>query len=66
MLLLKIKEQFWINYYPLEEGSRSSEIVKKFKQSLESHYRHLLEGREHVLYQVGDYAQLQHLNTSYL
>lgn len=33
-LLLKIKEAFWLNYEPLEEGDRRSEIVKQFKQLL--------------------------------
>ncbi len=65
-LLLKIKEQFWSNYYPLEEGSRSSEIVKKFKQSLEKHYRELAEGKAQYLFQAQDYARLQNLNPNYL
>ena len=65
-LLLKIKEQFWANYYPLEEGDRSSQIVKHFKQSLESHYRDLAEGKIQMLFQAQDYARIQNLNPSYL
>ncbi|MEN7551073.1 AraC family transcriptional regulator [Rapidithrix thailandica] len=66
VLLLKIKEAFWGNYYPLEEGGRSSQIVKKFKQTLEGHYRHLAEDKVQFLYQVQDYAKAQNLNPSYL
>lgn len=65
-LLLKIKEQFWADYYPLEEGDRSSQIVKKFKQNLESHYRELTDGKTDTLMQVKDYAQWQHLSPNYL
>lgn len=39
VLLLKIKEKFWLNYNPIEEGNRNSQIVKSFKQLLESEFR---------------------------
>jgi AraC family transcriptional activator of pobA len=44
VLLLKIKEYFWVDYNPIYEGNRSSQIVKKFKMLLEKHYRDLSKG----------------------
>ncbi|TRX53043.1 helix-turn-helix domain-containing protein [Fulvivirga sp. M361] len=66
VLLLKIKATFWKTYNPLQEGDRSSQIVKSFKQALERHYRELAAGKEKALYQVQDYAHLQHLHPNYL
>ncbi|MEM9719288.1 MAG: AraC family transcriptional regulator [Bacteroidota bacterium] len=66
VLLLKIKEQFWSGYIPLEEGDRSSQIVKRFKQHLEKHYRDLAEGKISQHFQAQDYAHLQHLHPNYL
>ena len=66
VLLLKIKDRSWKNYDPLEEGDRSSQIVKAFKRSMEKHYRALNEGVEKYLYQVQDYAREQNLHPSYL
>ncbi len=44
VLLLKIKEQFWSDYNPIEEGNRNSQIVKSFKQLLEAEFRDMLDG----------------------
>jgi AraC-like DNA-binding protein len=66
VLLLKIKEQFWANYNPIEEGDRHSEIVKNFKQLLEHHYRQLADGSQDVLFQVQDYANALYLHPNYL
>jgi len=66
VLLLKIKESFWFDYYPLEEGSRSSQIVKTFKESLESHYRDLADGKVQSILQPQDYAAIQNLSANYL
>ncbi|MBB2147660.1 helix-turn-helix domain-containing protein [Pedobacter gandavensis] len=65
-LLLKIKEYFWQDYNPIQEGSRNSSIVKAFKQNLEAHYRALGSTKENVLLRVQDYADLQHLHANYL
>jgi AraC family transcriptional regulator, transcriptional activator of pobA len=43
VLLLKIKENFWSDYNPIEDGNRNSQIVKSFKQLLESEYKKILE-----------------------
>lgn len=64
-LLLKIKEQFWVAFNPLDEGDRTSQIVKKFKESLEQHYRTLDETRQNYLYQAQDYAHQQQLHPNY-
>lgn len=66
VLLLKIKEKFWSKYNPIEDGDRSSEIVRNFKQSLEKHYRDLADGKQGELFQVQDYAKEQHLHPNYL
>lgn len=64
-LLLKIKALFWQNYYPLEEGSNQSKIVKTFKQNLEKHYKMLVKKQTAEILQSQDYANLQQLNPSY-
>ena len=66
VLLLKIKDKFWTNYNPIEEGDRSSQIVKAFKQDLERHFRQLSEGELEYHYQVQDYANAQNLHPNYL
>lgn len=66
VLLLRIKEYFWQDYNPIYEGNRSSQIVKSFKQMLESHYRSLLAGKEDKAFRVQDYADQQHLHPNYL
>jgi AraC family transcriptional regulator, transcriptional activator of pobA len=43
VLLLKIKEKFWSNYNPIDEGNRNSQIVKSFKQLLESEFKKVME-----------------------
>jgi AraC family transcriptional regulator, transcriptional activator of pobA len=66
LLLLKIKEAFWSNYDPLEEGNKSSNIVKNFKIHLESHYRELVQDKADRVYRVQNYASLQSLHPNYL
>jgi AraC family transcriptional activator of pobA len=66
VLLLKIKEYFWLDYNPIYEGNRSSQIVKSFKKDLESHYRDLVKGKTEKVFRAHDYAALQSLHPSYL
>ncbi len=66
VLMLKIKEKFWDHYNPLEEGDRSSQIVQRFKRSLENHYRALSGGQLEYHNQVQDYASEQGLHPNYL
>lgn len=64
-LLLKIKALFWQDYYPLEEGSHHSRIVRTFKENLEKHYLDLAKNNIDRIFQPQDYASLQQLNPSY-
>jgi len=66
VILLKLKEQFWSDYQPLQEGDRSSQIVRNFKQLLEQHYRDLAEGKEQMQFKAKDYANLLTIHPSYL
>lgn len=65
VLLLKLKQNFWTDYYPLEEGNRNSQIVKTFKRQLEEHYLDLTNRKVEKPFQVKDYASAQSLSTSY-
>lgn len=65
-LLLKIKEYFFQDYNPISEGNRSSQIVKKFKLSLEHHFRDLISGKTNTQLRVQDYADMQALHVNYL
>ncbi|MEN0053813.1 MAG: AraC family transcriptional regulator [Mucilaginibacter sp.] len=65
-MLLKIKEYFWLDYNPICEGNRSSQIVKNFKRLLEKHYRDLHSGKVNQVFRVQDYADAQNLHPNYL
>lgn len=67
VLLLKIKENFWSDYDPMEEGKRDSQIVKSFKRLLESEFRKVLGNEEtEVRLQVQDFAQKMNFHPNYL
>lgn len=66
VLLYRIMEYFWHDYNPLNEGSRSSQIVKTFKQMLEAHYRDLSSGKVDKVFRIQDYANAQNLHPNYL
>ena len=67
IFLLKLKEEFWLDYNPITEGNRNSQIVKSFKQLLEKEFRKILSdshtGRR---LQVKDFASKLHLHPNYL
>ncbi len=65
-LLFRIKAYFWKDYDPIQEGNRSSKIVKSFKENLEKHYRDLINDEAEHLFQVQDYAKLLNLHPNYL
>ncbi len=67
VVLLKIKEQFWSGYNPVEEGSRSSRIVKNFKKALEKSCLAINNprGLQKTL-QVQDIADQLNLHPNYL
>lgn len=66
VLLLKIKEKFWLSYNPMAEGYGGSQIVRSFKKLLEQHFTELASGKKEYLYQVQDYAAELHLHPNYL
>lgn len=67
VLLLKIKEKFWPNYNPIEEGNRNSQIVKTFKQLLESEFKKALENEQgESKLQVQHFAEKLNLHPNYL
>ena len=65
-LLLKLKEHIWLDYNPIYEGNRHSQIVRAFKRLLEQHYRQLAQGQTERLFRVQEYADAQHLHPAYL
>lgn len=66
VLLLKIKEQFWLSYNPIEEGDRNSEIVKSFKFLLEQKFKTLNNKDVTKSFQVQDFATELNLHPNYL
>lgn len=67
VLLLKIKEDFWLDYNPITEGNRNSQIVKSFKQLLEKEFRKIVSVSEASRrLQVKDFANELHLHPNYL
>lgn len=67
VLLLKIKENFWADYNPIDEGNRNSQIVKSFKQLLESEFRKILENKlNDSKLQVQYFAEKLNLHPNYL
>ncbi|MET0463935.1 MAG: helix-turn-helix transcriptional regulator [Chitinophagaceae bacterium] len=66
VLLLKIREAFWNDYNPVQEGNKSSRIVKQFKLNLESHFRELVNGQVERQMRISDYAGQLNLHETYL
>jgi len=67
VLLLKIKENFWANYNPIEEGNRGSQIVKSFKILLESEFKKVLgTEQDDVNLQAQYFAEKMNLHPNYL
>ena len=66
VLLLKIKEYFWQDYNPIDEGDRNSQIVKSFKQVLEKQFSGVLQETFEYKFWVQDYADILNLHPNYL
>ncbi len=67
VLLLKIKEDFWLDYNPKTEGSRNSRIVQSFKQLLEKEFKKMVaDTLTNRRPQVKDFANQLHLHPNYL
>jgi len=67
VFLLKIKERFWSNYNPIQDGKRDSQIVKSFKRLLEKEFKELLENKSNDgKFQAQDIAKKMNLHPNYL
>ena len=67
VLLLKIKEDLWLDYDPIMEGNRNSQIVKSFKQLLEKEFKNrIVNSSSERRPQVQDFAKELHLHPNYL
>jgi AraC family transcriptional activator of pobA len=67
VFLLKLKEDFWLDYNPITEGSRNSQIVKSFKQLLEKEFKKIFSNSSTSRrLQVKDFANALHLHPNYL
>lgn len=67
VLLLKLKEEFWLNYNPIVEGSRNSQIVKSFKQILESEFKKVTDNQQNDnKLQAQQIAEKLNLHPNYL
>lgn len=67
VLLLKVKEKFWSDYNPIEEGNRNSQIVKSFKQLLESEFKKVMEREQNDSKLQAQYlAERLNLHPNYL
>ena len=67
VLLLKLKENFWLDYNPILEGSRNSLIVKSFKQLLESEFRKIRRKQQNEVKLKAQYfAEKLNLHPNYL
>lgn len=67
VFLLKLKEKFWLNYNPIEEGNRNSQIVKSFRHLLESEFRKILDkGQNESKLQAQYFAEQLNLHPNYL
>lgn len=65
IFLLKVREELYRNYNPLQEGDRNSEIVRQFKIRLEQHFRQLAAADHPQLPQVSDFAGQLQLHPNY-
>lgn len=67
VLLLKIKEWFWMDYDPIMDGNRNSQIVRSFKQLLEKEFSKIVsDSTTKRRLQVKDLADKLHLHPNYL
>lgn len=67
VLLIKVKENFWSTYDPIEEGNRDSQIVKSFKKQLEKAFKRVLhDDSSEVKLQAQYFAEKLNLHPNYL
>ncbi len=65
-LLFLIKEYCYIDYNPIYEGNRSSQIVSVFKRDLERYFRDIIDGKTKQPMRVQYFADEQNMHVNYL
>jgi AraC-like DNA-binding protein len=65
-LLWMVKEYCYLDYNPIFEGNRSSQIVKDFKLNVEQYFKDILSGEIEQPMRVQHFANLQNLHVNYL
>lgn len=65
-LLWMVKEYCYLDYNPIYEGNRNSQIVKDFKFNVEQYFRNVLSGKSEQQMRVQHFAELQNLHVNYL
>ena len=67
VLLLKLKEEFWLNYDPITEGNRNSRIVRSFRQLLESEFKNVMNREQNTgKLQARSLAEKMNIHPNYL
>jgi AraC-like DNA-binding protein len=67
VLLLKLKEEFWLHYNPIMEGNGNSQIVQSFKHLLESEFKKVMEKQHNdSKLQAQHFAERLNLHPNYL
>lgn len=67
ILLMKLKEGFWMDYSPINEGNRNSQIVRSFKQFLDKEFKKILsDSQARRRLRVKDFANALNLHPNYL
>ena len=65
-LLWMVKQYCYLDYNPIYEGNRSSQIVKDFKLNIEQYFKEILSGKIEHQMRVQYFADLQKLHVNYL
>ncbi|QPH38698.1 helix-turn-helix domain-containing protein [Pedobacter endophyticus] len=65
-LLHVVKEYCYLDYNPIYEGNRSSQIVKSFKIDLDGYFRDILDTGSEQQIRVQYFADKQNLHVNYL
>jgi AraC family transcriptional regulator, transcriptional activator of pobA len=66
VLLLKVKELLKKYQHKVNLENRSGEIVRRFKQSLDKHFRAITEGHAETIFDVKDFANEINISQDHL
>ncbi|MDR0262406.1 MAG: AraC family transcriptional regulator [Sphingobacterium sp.] len=65
VLLHRVKEVFWQEECSVHKETRSSQIVKTFKATLDRHYSDIIDGKTKETWGLKEYANMQRLHPHY-